>query len=123
MEKKWLIRILLLIAYCVPYAFLSINGDANSGTMIFYGVMVVVFALLCWSSIKTNNMAIVFIGNVLSFGSSYIVATFGDLEAKAWYFKPFTAKSLLVVISIVVTIIQINAVIVCKVRSRHGNNR
>ena len=89
MKKNWLIRILLLIGYCVPYAFLSINGDATSRTMLFYGVMVVAFALLCCASIKTNNMAIVFIGNVLSFVSSYIVATFGDLEAMAWYFKPF----------------------------------
>lgn len=107
MEKKWLIRILLLIAYCVPYAFLSINGDANSGTMMFYGVMVVAFFLLCLVSIKTKNIVIIFIGNVLSFVSSYIVAIFGDLEAKAWYFKPFTAQSLLIAISITATIIQV----------------
>ena len=111
MEKKWLIRILLLLAYCVPYAFLSINGDANSGIMIFYGVMVVAFFLLCFVSIKTKNIAIIFIGNIFSFVFSYICVMLGDLEAKAWYFKPFTAQSLLMVISIVVTIIQVSAVI------------
>ncbi len=118
MKKTWLFRILLLIGYCVPYAFLSINGDATSGTIIFYCVMVVAFALLCWGSIKTNNMAIVFIGNVLSFASSYIVAMFGDLEAMAWYFKPFTAQSLLIVISIAATAIQAIAVVVCKLKKR-----
>ena len=118
MKKNWLVRILLLIGYCVPYAFLSINGDATSGTMLFYGVMVVVFALLCWGSIKTNNMAIVFIGNVLSFVSSYIVAALGDLEAMAWYFKPFTAQLLLIAISIAATVIQVIVAVVCKVKTK-----
>ena len=40
MKKPWIIRALLLIAYCVPFAFLSVNGDATSGTMLFYGVMI-----------------------------------------------------------------------------------
>ena len=118
MKKTWLIRILLLIAYCVPYAFLSVNGDATLGTLLFYGVMVAAFALLCWGSIKTNNMAIVFIGNVLSFVSSYIVVTFGDLESMAWYFKPFTAQSLLIAISIVATVIQVIVVVVCKLKTK-----
>lgn len=121
MEKKWIIRILLLIAYCVPYAFLSINGDANYGTMMFYGVMVVAFFLLCLVSIKTNNIANIFIGNILSFVSSSISLMFGDLEAMSWYFKPFTAQSLLMVISIVVMIIQVSALVVYKIRSRNGN--
>ena len=123
MEKKWIIRILLLIAYCVPYAFLSINGDANYGTMMFYGVMVGAFFLLCLVSIKTNNIANIFIGNILSFVSSSISLMFGDLEAMSWYFKPFTAQSLLMVISIVVMIIQVSALVVYKIRSRNGNNR
>ena len=123
MEKKWIIRILLLIAYCVPYAFLSINGDANYGTMMFYGVMVVAFFLLCLVSIKTNNIANIFIGNILSFVSSSISLMFGDLEAMSWYFKPFTVQSLLMVISIVVMIIQVSALVVYKIRSRNGNNR
>ena len=118
MEKKWLIRMLLLIAYCVPYAFLSINGDANSGIMIFYGVMVVAFFLLCFVSIKTKNIAIIFIGNIFSFVFSYICVMLGDLEAKAWYFKPFTAKLLLMVISIVVTIIQVSVAIGYKKKNK-----
>ena len=116
MEKKWLIRMLLLIAYCVPYAFLSINGDANSGIMIFYGVMVGAFFLLCLASIKTKNIAVIFIGNIFSFVFSYICVMLGDLEAKAWYFKPFTAQSLLIAISIAATIMQMIVVYMIKKR-------
>ena len=52
MKKSWIIKALLLIAYCVPFAFLSVNGDATSGTMLFYGVMIVGFVLLCWGALK-----------------------------------------------------------------------
>ena len=116
MKKTWLIRILLLSAYCVPYTFLAINGDATSGTMLFYGVMVAAFSLLCWGSVKTNNMMIVVIGNIISFLSSYIAVLSGDLEAMAWYFKPFIAQSLLITISVVVTVIQVITVVVYKAK-------
>ena len=122
MKKTWLVRVLLLSAYCVPYTFLAINGDATSGTMLFYGVMVAAFSLLCWGSIKTNNMMIVLIGNVISFLSSYIATLSGDLEARAGYFKPFTAESLLITISVVVTVIQVITVVVYKVKSRNVVN-
>ena len=104
MKKTWIIRALLLIAYCVPFAFLSVNGDATSGTMLFYGVMIAGFALLCWGALKTNNVAVLYIGNLLSFASSYAVAKLSGLEPMGHYFKPFTSHSLIVVISVVVLV-------------------
>ena len=105
MEKQWTIRALLLIVYCVPFAFLSVNGDATSGTMLFYGVMIAGFALLCWGALKTNNVAVLYIGNGLSFLSSYTAGKLSGLEPMGHYFKPFTAHSLIVVISVVVLIV------------------
>ena len=105
MKKPWIIRALLLIVYCVPFAFLSVNGDATSGTMLFYGVMIAGFALLCWGALKTNNVAVIYIGNVLSFISSYAVAKLSGLEPMGYYFKPFTSHSLIVAISVVILIV------------------
>ena len=105
MKKIWTIRALLLIAYCIPFAFLSVNGDAASGTMLFYGVMIVGFALLCWSALKTNNTIVIFIGNILSFISSYAVSKLSGLDAMGDYFKPFTAYSFIVTISVIAVII------------------
>ena len=122
MKKIWLVRVLLLMAYCVPYTFLAINGDATSGTMLFYGVMMAAFSSLCWRSIKTNNIMIVIIGNIISFLSSYIAVLSSDLEVMAWYFKPFTSQSLLVTISMVATVIQVITVVVYKVKSRNVIN-
>ena len=105
MKKQWTIRALLLIVYCVPFAFLSVNGDATYGTMLFYGVMIAGFALLCWGALKTNNVAVLYIGNGLSFLSSYTAGKLSGLEPMGHYFKPFTAHSLIVVISVVVLIV------------------
>lgn len=104
MKKQWTIRALLLIVYCVPFAFLSVNGDATSGTMLFYGVMIAGFALLCWRALKTNNIAVLYIGNGLSFLSSYTAGKLSGLEPMGHYFKPFTSHSLIVVISVVVLV-------------------
>ena len=72
MKKAWVVKILMLITYCVPFAFLAVNGDATSGTMLFYGIMVAGFVLLFCSALKTNNVAVLYLGNLLSFASSYI---------------------------------------------------
>lgn len=70
MKKSWLIRALLLTAYCVPFAFFSVKGDITSGTMVYYGVMIVSFVILYRCALKTDNVPIIFIGNILSFISS-----------------------------------------------------
>ena len=112
MEKQWTIRALLLIVYCVPFAFLSVNGDATLGTMLFYGVMIAGFALLCWGALKTNNVAVLYIGNGLSFLSSYTAGKLSGLEPMGHYFKPFTFHSLIVIISVVVLVVHTIIVLV-----------
>ena len=118
MKKSWIIRTLLLLAYCVPFAFLSVNGDATSGTMLFYGVMIAGFALLCWGALRTNNVAVLYIGNVLSFVSSYAVAKLFGLEPMGHYFKPFTSHSLIVAISVVVLIVHTIIVLIYRTKKK-----
>ena len=113
MKKTTLIRILLLIAYCFPFAFLSVNGDATSGTMLFYGIMIAGFVLLCWEAVRTNNVPILYIGNVISFASSYGIAKLSGLEPMGHYFKPFTSYGLIIAISVVAIIIQTVIVLIC----------
>ena len=106
MKKQGFIRACLLIAYCVPFSFLCVNGDASSGTMMYYGVMIAGFTLLCWGVLKTNNVPVLYVGNALSLASSYAVAKLTGLEPMGYYFKPFTAYSLMVTISVVAVIVQ-----------------
>lgn len=122
MKKTGLVRILLLIAYCVPYVFLSVNGDAISGTMLFYGAMVIGFSLLCWTAIKTKNIAVLFVGNVISFVSSYVFAKLTGLEPMGQYFKPFTSYALIVAISIVAIIIQTVIVLIYVTKKKRSDS-
>lgn len=118
MKRKWVIRGLLLILYCVPFAFLSVNGDAAWGTMLFYGVMLAGFALLCWGALKTHNAAVIFIGNILSFVSSYAAAKLSGLEPMGHYFKPFTSYSLIAVISVIAVLVHVVIVMIYDVKKR-----
>ena len=101
MKKTWLMGALLLIAYCVPFAYLSVKGDVTSGTMLYYAVMIVSFAILYRCALKTDNVPIIFIGNILSFMFSYLMAKLSQLDPMGWYCKPFTSHSLIVAISVV----------------------
>ena len=121
MKKTTIIKILLLLAYCVPFAFLSVNGDASSGTMLFYGVMIAGLSLLCWGAIKTNNVPILYIGNAISFVSSYGVAKLSGLEPMGHYFKPFTSYGLIIAISVMAIIIQ-TVIVLSFARKKGGHS-
>ena len=113
MKKTWIWRVCLLIAYCVPFSFLCVNGDASSGTMMYYGVMIAGLALLCWGALKTNNVPVLYVGNALSLASSYAVAKLTGLDPMGCYFKPFTAYSLIVTISVVALVVQSIIIGIC----------
>ena len=106
MKKAWVVKILMLITYCAPFAFLAVNGDATSGTLLFYGVMVAGFVFLLCGALKTNNIAVLYLGNLLSFASSCAVAKLSGLAQMGHYFKPFTSHSLIVTISIAAIVVQ-----------------
>lgn len=121
MKRQWMIKVLLLTAYCIPFAFLSVNGDAADGTMLFYGIMVAGFALLCWGVLRTNNVAVLYLGNILSFVSSCAVAKWSGLEPMGDYFKPFTSHALIVAISIAVMIVQMIIVLIYRAKQARQN--
>lgn len=104
--KNWIIRMLLLIGYCIPYAFFAINGDISSGTMLFYGIMIISLTLLSYIATKTKNVVILIIGNILSYLSSYLFMLQNQTEEWGWYFKPLTANTLLLTISIIALLLQ-----------------
>ena len=119
MKQAKNIRIFLLIAYCTPFAFLAVNGDAVFGTMLFYVIMIVSFSLLCWAILKTNRIYFLYVGNLLSFASSYIIAKLSGLESMGDYFKPFTVYSLIVAISIICMFVHTMVVLIYMSKKRN----
>ena len=122
MKKSWIVRLWLLAAYCVPYVFISVSGDAAFRTAWFYGIPVAGFILLCWLSLRTKNIAVIFLGNILSFASSYGLAKLCGLEERGEHFKPFTSHSLIVAISIALFVVQAFAVLVHALPEENGSD-
>ncbi len=110
--KVIIYKALLLIFFCIPFSYLCVMGDAKFGTMAFYGVMIAGFALLCIGALKTRNIAILYIGNVLSFFSSLFFVKVSGLNSMDWYFKPFTADSLMIFISVSALLVQTAIVLI-----------
>lgn len=106
--NKWLIRIILLIGYSIPFAFFAIYGDAIYRTMLLYALMIAGFGILSFCVIRTKQFVISILGNIISFASSYIcLRHYFGTDKWEWYFKPFTANILMQIISILSFFIQI----------------
>jgi len=116
-------RILLLIAYCMPFSFMATYGDATFGSMRMYGIMVLAFAALCLIALKTNNIAIIIIGNILSAVSSYVFMFNSGIGPMGEYFKPLTSYETVVLVSVIAFACQMIAVKVYKSRSSAKEKR
>ena len=82
-------------------------GDVVYDTMLLYALMVVGFSTLCFGTIKLKQFPAVISGNILSSILSYVCIQQFHTENWNWYFKPFTAKGLLIAISGVAFLIQL----------------
>ncbi|API88990.1 hypothetical protein BKP56_06855 [Marinilactibacillus sp. 15R] len=100
------VTFLLLLAYSVPFAFLAMNGDLRSHTMMYYGFMTVSLILLSLITAKKSNVRIIVFGNILSFLSSYIFILLTDILQDQWYFAPFSAVGLLIFLTILSLLLQ-----------------
>ena len=104
-------RIMLLLIYCTPFVFLAMNEDATVGTLWFYLIMILGFGALCYGSIKSKNLWIVVVGNILNYISSSIFTWNFQTEKWGWYFKPFTPYQFVLFEMIFVFVVQIVIVI------------
>ncbi len=105
--KDYIIKIILILVYCLPFVFFAMNEDVIAGTLWFYLIMIVGFSTLCFASIKTGNSWIVFAGNILSFISSCIFAWIFKTEKWEYYFKPFLPNQLIIFETVIAFVIQI----------------
>lgn len=120
MKNRFLKPVLLLL-YCIPFAFLSVNGDAAFGTVFYYVLTAISFAGLCFTALKTGSTPVIYIGNALSLASSYAAAKLSGMEPMGAYFKPFTSYGVIVVISLLAMLLQ-TAFVLAVQRKRRKNS-
>lgn len=91
MKKRNTVSVLILLAYCVPYVFLGMYGDAMYHSLWLYGLMVAAMTGLGWYCGKTRRIPVALLGNLLSLLLSCLLTQviFGD----DWnhFFKAFPA--------------------------------
>ncbi len=97
---------ILLAGYCVPYVFLCMYGDVMLGTGLLYAVSAAAMFGLCYFTFKTEQLKLVLIGNVLSFGFSHLLVLLTGLAEKNYYFKPLTVHSMVNICTVIAVLIQ-----------------
>lgn len=105
--NKWLKKGVLIVGYCVPFAFIATYGDAVYHTMALYALMVGGYSGLCYVAVKSKQMDVIIVGNILSSLSSYYCSRQFYINDWNGYFKPFTPSGLIIIISGSVMIIQL----------------
>ncbi len=116
--KKNILKIILLLFYCIPFVFLAMNEDVIRGTLWFYLVMIIGFGALCYGSVKIRSHWIVVAGNILSLLSTCVCTMLFQTEKWGWYFKPFTPYQSIVFETVFAFVIQI-IIVICSLR-KHG---
>ena len=102
MKKKEL----LLIGYCIPFSFLAMCGDVTFGTMWLYALLIVGMGFLCWGAVKSQSLIALVFGNALSCIVSIACVMVFQTAEWAGYFKPFTATTMVILISAAAFILQ-----------------
>lgn len=111
-------KLLILLGYSVPYAFLLMYGDAKFHTMWLYLPMFVGMPLLSLFAVKTNHIFTLLLGNVWSLFSSYLFIMQYQTERWVWYFKPFSMFGFLKAVSVLALGAQF--ILICILRKRTG---
>jgi hypothetical protein len=111
--KNISIGILIVMLYCFPFVYFSMNQDFANRSMIGYLIMIVATSFLAFNAKYFCNSIPIIIGNIFSLVISYY--SNGRMsETDMWdggYFKPFSSSQLLVVISLLNLIPQYIAIL------------
>lgn len=90
--------------------------------MTFYAIMIAAFSIIGRASIRSKNIFLLYIGDLVSCGVSLAAARLSDLNDMNWYFKPFTSVSLIVAVSALTVLIHTVFVII-SVRRQKSKGR
>lgn len=90
--------------------------------MAFYVIMIAAFSIIGRASIRARNIILLYIGNIVSCGVSLTAAWLFGLNDMNWYFKPFTAVSLIITVSALTVLIH-SIFVIISVRRQKSKGR
>ena len=104
------LKLLLFIAYALPYPFLAMWEDAAFGSLWCYGIMILSLVLLGRFSIRNNLQKMMFSGNALSLLLSLLFTSLFQTEKWLWYFKPFSPLQMPVFLRVLIILLELFAI-------------
>ncbi|MBR4036101.1 MAG: hypothetical protein IKJ05_05165 [Oscillospiraceae bacterium] len=97
MKKR--ISVLIILLFCIPYAFLGVHLELAGWALWGYFLALAMPCLLSAQAGKLNKKSIVRAGNILSLASSLFCAVCFSTERWWSFCKPFTPTGVVIVIS------------------------
>lgn len=121
-SNKWLIRILLLIAYLMPFSHLLIYYRDEPITLCLTALWIV---FLCVATLKTNNSSLIFPGHCLSFFVSFACASYRFHSAldHPMACMPLSTTPHVVILSLLLLIIHLIIAVVYKKNQKQINGK
>lgn len=105
--KEKLLRVAPLAAYCLPYAFFGMWGDAEKGTIVLHVLWLLCLLSLCRWVHREWCIWTLLIGNAVTFLSSCLCVYLFSTEQWSWYFKPLSAYGMVCAVTAVVLAVQL----------------
>lgn len=116
--KKYIIRILILLIYGTPFVFISMYLDYTQRSMLGYLLMISAYIFLSCINKFNNNKYIIFLGNIISFVLSYLLADIIPRDGWDGYFKPFWHNDFVIFITILSILLQLFLKILIKKKTK-----
>lgn len=106
--KEQLTCVLPLAAYCIPFAYFGMWGDAEKDTIVFHIIWVLGLFYVCkWFREKWGRLSVLLAGNAVSLLVSCVFVFLFATEEWSWYFKPLSALGMACVGTLAVTAVQV----------------
>ncbi|MHC1747284.1 MAG: hypothetical protein AB9856_02705 [Cellulosilyticaceae bacterium] len=121
--KNKIIGATALIAYCFPYVFFAMQKDLNEWSMFGHRIATIACIVLLLICIRTRNIMICIIGNFITYTASSLCLLNVVGEKWTWYFTPFTARGLLLFLSIALAVMQIIVYVCFMYFKKRGRNK
>lgn len=94
----------VLLAYCIPWAFLMLYGDVVYGWAWQYLLMTVCMAVLAWLGVKSGGILLT--GNAFSLAVSLLCVQHFGFAERNHYFKPFGAFGWTILLALLSALVQ-----------------
>ena len=107
MQHHTVSDLFLLLIFCIPFSFLAMYGDISLETMWFYGLFFAGLGFGCYLCMKRQKFLVMILGNILSALVSLAFLFRFETADWSWYFKPFSAMGMSLVLSFLALVLSV----------------